>query len=235
VAADGETLTFTAIPSLERLGPPMRLDSVDAPRFTLSNDGTLVARSGLQSGVSQIEIIDRATGSPSRPPIILRSGQPQVEAMAIAPDNQQLTFVDQQGAIGTIDLETGEITEHVYSGSPGAARTINYSVDGHQLIGITQTGAIQWWDVPSHQAIGPPVSLAAGESGVVPFDITDLQYRHIVVATSEGLRRWNFDFSTWPAIACERAGRNLTAAEWSRYMPADEPYHVTCSQYPSGQ
>jgi DNA-binding SARP family transcriptional activator/WD40 repeat protein len=34
-------------------------------------------------------------------------------------------------------------------------------------------------------------------------------------------------------LACERAGRNMTAEEWDAYMPADESYRPTCPQWPS--
>lgn len=27
------------------------------------------------------------------------------------------------------------------------------------------------------------------------------------------------------------AGRNLTRQEWHKYLPADEPYRVTCRRY----
>jgi hypothetical protein len=32
--------------------------------------------------------------------------------------------------------------------------------------------------------------------------------------------------------ACRRAGRNLTGAEWRSLMTADEPYRVSCPQWP---
>jgi WD40 repeat protein len=34
-------------------------------------------------------------------------------------------------------------------------------------------------------------------------------------------------------LACEHAGRNLTADEWAAYMPADETYRQTCPDWPS--
>lgn len=33
-------------------------------------------------------------------------------------------------------------------------------------------------------------------------------------------------------LACDRAGRNLTAEEWARYMPAGEAHRATCPQWP---
>ena len=63
--------------------------------------------------------------------------------------------------------------------------------------------------------------------------ISDQALHHLVVSVDGGMRQWNMDFATWPDIACERAGRNLTRAEWDQYMPADDAYHQTCPQFPS--
>jgi hypothetical protein len=41
------------------------------------------------------------------------------------------------------------------------------------------------------------------------------------------------DAEAWRARACAIAGRNLTQAEWDRYLP-DMPYEVTCEQWPAG-
>jgi hypothetical protein len=44
---------------------------------------------------------------------------------------------------------------------------------------------------------------------------------------------WNVDPSTWPAVACAVAGRNLTRAEWRQYLPSGTPYHRTCPEWPA--
>jgi hypothetical protein len=41
---------------------------------------------------------------------------------------------------------------------------------------------------------------------------------------------WSLDPSVWKSRACDVAGRNLTEAEWQRYLP-DEPYRATCPQF----
>ena len=38
---------------------------------------------------------------------------------------------------------------------------------------------------------------------------------------------WNADPRTWAMLACRIAGRNLTRAEWRRYL-AGRPYQRTC-------
>ena len=48
------------------------------------------------------------------------------------------------------------------------------------------------------------------------------------------LRAWDVAPDAWRAEACEIVGRNLTQAEWARYLP-EEPYRVTCPQWPAGE
>ena len=42
---------------------------------------------------------------------------------------------------------------------------------------------------------------------------------------------WNYDVDTWPEIACQLAGRNLTRAEWEEVGPRTIDYRATCPQY----
>jgi hypothetical protein len=48
----------------------------------------------------------------------------------------------------------------------------------------------------------------------------------------EGLLRFDVDESHWPQIACDVVGRNLTRAEWDRYVGGT--YHAACPQFPIG-
>ena len=45
---------------------------------------------------------------------------------------------------------------------------------------------------------------------------------------------WDFDPQRWEATACRLAGRNLTRAEWTQYLPG-RTYHASCSQWPDGR
>ena len=60
----------------------------------------------------------------------------------------------------------------------------------------------------------------------------DTSVPNLITTTPNQLLAWNLDVKTWPAVACEAAGRNLTLDEWERFGP-DEPYHATCDQWPS--
>ena len=78
---------------------------------------------------------------------------------------------------------------------------------------------------------GNPVDIVLSDTSFV-WAASELSNRFLITAADGGVREWNFDFDSWPAIACERAGRNLTRAEWTQYLPSGEPYHITCPQLP---
>jgi len=56
--------------------------------------------------------------------------------------------------------------------------------------------------------------------------------RHLIVPTATGAFLLDMSGRDWTAAACAVAGRNLTKAEWSQYLPGGEPYRATCPQYP---
>lgn len=45
---------------------------------------------------------------------------------------------------------------------------------------------------------------------------------------------WNYDIETWPDLACELAGRNMTQREWEDFGPQGVEYQITCPQFPPG-
>ena len=134
-------------------------------------------------------------------------------------------------------MRSGAVDYDTFFGANGSVLWLNFTPDGNHLVAALGSLSLVWWDTRSHEIVGSPV-VGAAPPDVVFSDtsfvwaVPDNSYRYMLVAVKDGMRRWNFDFASWPSIACERAGRNLTHAEWSRYMPAGERYHVTCPQFP---
>ncbi len=60
-----------------------------------------------------------------------------------------------------------------------------------------------------------------------------LSGEYAVTVDGEHVLIWDLRFERWPDLACRFAGRNLTPGEWNQYGPSDEPYRVTCPQWPS--
>jgi hypothetical protein len=53
-------------------------------------------------------------------------------------------------------------------------------------------------------------------------------------SADQTIRLWITQLDTLVELGCQTVRRNLSQAEWDRYLP-DEPYHRTCANLPSGQ
>ncbi|MCC6434852.1 MAG: protein kinase [Acidimicrobiales bacterium] len=100
-----------------------------------------------------------------------------------------------------------------------------FSEDDRYLI-TTSDGAARLWDVASGRQIGgafpsdPAWNASASTNG-----------RWLVGGSAGRILRWELDPASWPRLACEAAGRNLTADEWRQIGPAAEPVQPSCPQY----
>jgi hypothetical protein len=88
------------------------------------------------------------------------------------------------------------------------------------FVGSAAVGQDQATDVTLVDSAAIPTALST-QSVYLPDDTEEIE-----------LRRWAVDRATWADRACALAGRNLTHAEWSRFV-AGEPYRVTCPDYPA--
>jgi WD40 repeat protein len=239
MTADGARVVFFSVPSMTTVGD-LTFPPVQDAAMVVSDDGRSLVRFGRSGEDSVFEVRDRATGELRRASIVLPRDSPKVTVFAMSPSDRQIVYGDITGGLSTIDINSGDIHEHVFAASPGPLALLSFTADGTRLFGATRAGDVQWWDVRSHRMVGDEIAAFAGATDVIgsgqdaAYPAYDQLLRFIAVPTEEGIRQWNFDVTTWPTIACRRAGRNLTKAEWAQYLPAGEPYHVTCPEYPSG-
>ncbi len=80
------------------------------------------------------------------------------------------------------------------------------------------------------QPIGEPVGTAG--SAVYSSVVGDASSKYVTIADNR-LQVWNFDVDHYPDMACQAAGRNMTAEEWKLYGPRNEACHATCAQWPA--
>jgi len=55
----------------------------------------------------------------------------------------------------------------------------------------------------------------------------------LLVQEDDHIAIWNYDRTTWPDVACQLAGRNLTREEWQDIGPRTLEYRATCPQFPA--
>jgi hypothetical protein len=87
---------------------------------------------------------------------------------------------------------------------------------------------VRLYDVTTRQQIGVPFPKRSvyGQASL------SADGRTLVTSGSGGMVIWDTDPRSWARRACAAAGRNLTRAEWERFLP-DTGYRRTCP--PSGR
>jgi class 3 adenylate cyclase/WD40 repeat protein len=242
VDGHGGNLVLVDLVTLEPIATKVVLTQVDDSGLVLSDDAAAIARSftSQTDNAQEVEVYDLATGRLVVPRITMPAGAGTITAMTFNPDGRSLSFGDENGHIGNIDLINGRVEPDVYQGATGSVLWLTYTADGHYLLATLGSTSAVIWDTSSRTTVGAPILGTPSAVDVVISDSTfwwatsDQALHHLVVTVDGGLRQWNIDFATWPDLACERAGRNLTRAEWKQYMPTDDAYHQTCPQFASG-
>jgi WD40 repeat protein len=153
------------------------------------------------------------------------------------PDGSGLAIADgDAGLVRIVGLSTGDVaTELKIDGRPMA---VDVSGDGSRLlVGALRpdgTGSLELYALPGGAHLGA-VSMTGPDSAIaVRFAarFEDAAGGTTAVSVTDRVRRWDVDPTSWRKRACELAGRNLTRAEWARFL-GDEPYRQTCPAYPA--
>ncbi len=178
-----------------------------------------------------VTLFDAATGRLAWSQPLEATGPP---ALAFSPDNATLAVGYGTAAAGVVefrDVRTGAVQRTLQTPSSGG---VEFLRGGSVVMTTSDTGghgSARLWDATTLTAIGEPLpqpdgvySLARSPDGATA-----------VAGTSRGaVQIWDVSAEQWAITACRIARRNLTKAEWSRYLP-DKPYRRTCPLWPEGQ
>ena len=126
------------------------------------------------------------------------------------------------GSLLRIDPRTGDPVAEPLIGGGGAGTYALDPVHG-RLAALGDLARI--WDLESGKQLGRglpvlPIVMEFTADGSV-----------LSVATEDRVTLWNYDTDSWADIACEYAGRNLSADEWEQFGPRTTERRATCPQY----
>jgi WD40 repeat protein len=171
---------------------------------------------------------------------VLRLLDPQtLDAAAEIPLTPQLDLSDIIAVPGTGLLAVSSEAGQVFFVDPGARTVVGEplaaeatqlqalasSPDGARIAAVSRDGALRLWDRSTGRAIGPPLQA----HDVHTLGIAWLDEDRLLTGSLGGsIVAWDMAPEDWVDRACELAGRDLTRAEWARYLP-DQPYRRTCS------
>lgn len=149
-----------------------------------------------------------------------------VRELAFSPDDRLLVSGSDDGTIIFWGAENGKPLTTPLTAHNGQLRGMAFSPDGQIFATIGNDSLVALWDVTTRQPLA--TELRNHESAVVGLGFSP-DSRFLVTADLAGqVLVWRSNLETWRPLACEIAGRDLTAAEWAQYIGANIPQEPIC-------
>jgi DNA-binding SARP family transcriptional activator/WD40 repeat protein/energy-coupling factor transporter ATP-binding protein EcfA2 len=198
------------------LGPAP--SAIDSPEF--SPDGRRLLEVSLLGDAVEYPVVDGVPG-PGRD---VSSSLHSTPGIAYSPDGRMLAAGTTHGGVAFYDAATLRPLGPAIAVSGQALVVMTFSPDGHYLATEDYTNTVRLVDVARRAVVG--AALAGGHGygwlGFSP-DSTEL-----LLPGPAGSVLLDLDVPAWLARACQRAGRDLTAAEVAQYFPSAPHVHA-CS------
>ncbi|HEX6579742.1 MAG TPA: AAA family ATPase [Actinomycetota bacterium] len=161
-------------------------------------------------------------------------GYGRSKAVAFSADDRILATGGGTGVVRFWEAATGAAdggaSGHAVPANACWIESLEFSPDGRTLLTSGCDGSARLFDASSRQEIGSPLQGPGNESNSAVFSPDGSR---IFVAYRSGIGFvWNVTLGAWKEQACTVAGRNLTRAEWERYLP-ERPYELVCPGIPS--
>lgn len=149
----------------------------------------------------------------------------RVEVIAWRPDSARLVAGCEKGAVcsWTRPFRNTAAPDAVYSGHRTTVRSLAFSVDGKLLASGDDESAIRLWRFEDSESAPRSVVLEGHRRPVRALAFARSNEFLVSGADDESIRRWTVPLEKLSACARIAAGRNLTIAEWARYLP-ESPY-----------
>ncbi|MFN8410872.1 MAG: WD40 repeat domain-containing protein [Anaerolineales bacterium] len=203
----------------EALGPSLLAHKNPILGLAFSRDGKLLASWDTQN---RIILWDVDTRKPIKENLV-------GYGVDFSPDGKTFAAARKNNTIIFWNLETLEETAQWMVGLNNAFGHVQYSPDGKMIASNNNFSPMLWQE---SKPMGVPFT---GHTSYLN-DFTFSPDGSLMASASydKSIILWNLNQEAWIEATCQRAGRNLSLVEWSTYF-GNEPYHVTCAQWPAGK
>ena len=157
----------------------------------------------------------------STPPRSRRLGDPQ---LVVSDPVTGLVGVGGRSGAAVVDPASGT-SERIVEIGPVAS--LGFARDGDLLVVVEADGTVRLWDVERSTLAG---TLWSGD-GTAPQSAPpwyDAAVDSVWVATSGTILRLPLDPDRWADRLCDLVERELTTAEWDRFVPGEAPRRDVC-------
>lgn len=157
-----------------------------------------------------------------------------VWALAFSPDGRLLASGSSDDSIGVTDPAGGAGAALVLERHGSWVYALAFDPSGAFLASGSRDDTILLWDVARGEPLGAPLIANTGDVFALAFS-PDGQTLSAGSAGPETLVLWDVGLASWQARACRIANRNLSVAEWERFISPGIPYRCTCPELAPGQ
>jgi WD40 repeat protein/DNA-binding SARP family transcriptional activator len=155
--------------------------------------------------------------------------------LSFSPDGRWLAAAGSLGMLTVYDTSTWQAAHVPVKVHDQFAQQVEWMSDSSTVVTSGADGMVSLYDARRGQVRGVRLPGSAGQKNVsylaqgytylVPPDAAN---EIVVLSGDRPGHRYPMDPAGWLKEACAIAGRDLTQAEWDRYLP-DRAYHHTCS------
>ena len=219
---DGEVAEWNAAGRI--LSTPIRLRGGGAAiDVAFGGRGPAVVVTQLSNRVAVVD--------PSRHRIVARwvaSTAGQTTGAALSPDGRRVAGVDFDGYLHEWRASDGHRISPPTRVSESIAWSVNWSPVGSRLVTAGSDQTVRIYNARTGQQIGPSLPMLGQATVNDPYAVFSGDGSTIAATDSTG-RVWLYRAALpgWTAYACQLAGRNLTRAEWAKFVPG-QPYRRLC-------
>ena len=211
-----DTGTWETGPRIEIGGSAQRIES--------SPDGALLAVAAIAR--PEIVILDSATLEVQRS--VRLATDDRVGDLSFSPDGRLLAGGGQFGLVHVFDTATWKYASGPATAHDAPMLQLEWLPDGRTVVTTGADGTVSLFDVERGLVRARPLRGSGepreGYAHLVPGPTDEL----VVLSGERAGRRYPLELSVWLDEACTIAGRDLTPAEWNRYLPA-RGYQRTCT------
>jgi WD40 repeat protein len=226
ICTEGE-IRFWDVATQQLLGEPIAAHTDAVFSVAFSPDSKLLASGGDDN---EIRLWDVQTHQPIGTPLVGHTNS--VISVAFSPDGKTLASGSQDKEVRLWDVATHAMIGQPLIGHTRAVYSVAFSPDGKILASGSWDKNIILWNIATHQPIGLPLT---GHTDIVNSIAFSPGGDKLASGSwDNSIILWEVSPDAWEKRVCDMVRRNLTQAEWKRYL-GDVPYRLTCPQWAAGK